>query len=489
MTTDTIGGRPLGRLFWKVFVASWAALTVASLAVGGLVWLSHAQQRAQSRGVDEGPTGQMLVDAAAIVAKRAGRAGLAELIVQSSRPGGPPHPSLFAVDANGVDLLGRPVPADSLSAARAALGREHVAVRQLAVDGTELLLFVPGPPRRAGLGGLPPLPDDGAMPSRATSAPAAGAGSEPPKFGPDRPSPAESWLHPLYAPLATGLIASALLAALLAWYFAGPIRALSWAFGRAARGDLTARVAPRVGNRRDEIADLGRRFDAMVQQLDDLMQTQRRLFHDVSHELRSPLARMQVCVGLARRDPVQTEGMLDRIEQEAEKMSALIGEVLTLARLDAGIDLSREKELTEMAALLADLVDEARIEAGAKGVTISLSARRFLLDAQPQLLRRAFGNVLRNAVQHAPAGSQVDVDAGEDGPGRCRITVADRGPGLSDEDLVSVFQPFVRGHGRVSEGFGLGLAIAHRAVQAHGGRIEAARREGGGLVITIVLPR
>lgn len=169
-------------------------------------------------------------------------------------------------------------------------------------------------------------------------------------------------------------------------------------------------------------------------------------------------------------------------------MSALIGEVLTLARLDAGIDLSREKEPTDIAALLAALVDEARIEAGARGVAIAFRpATEVVLQAQPQLLRRAFGNVLRNALQHAPQGSTVEVELAQDG-GQCVLRIADRGPGLADDELAASFQPFVRGSRRSGEGFGLGLAIAQRAVQTHGGRIDAAQRDGGGLVVGIALP-
>jgi len=471
---DEAGQRPLfGRLFWKVFIASWAALTLASLAVGGVVWLSHAQQRDGGRGIDQGPAGLLLVDAAVIVAGRAGRSGLVELLAQTARRDGRPGPTLYVVGEDDADLLGRPVQADVLAAARAAVGNDRAAVRRLAVDGGELLLFVPGPPRPVGVGAPPANADPG---------------RPPPKFGPGGPGPREPWLQPLLVPLATSLVGSALLAALLAWYFARPIRALAWAFGRAARGDLAVRVAPRIGGRRDEVADLGRRFDAMVLQLDELLQTQRRLFHDVSHELRSPLARMQVCVGLARRDPAQAAAMRGPTELEAEKMCALIGAVLKLARLEAGIDLSREKQPTGVAALLATLLDEARIEAGARGVTIAFRpATECVLPAQPQLLRRAFGNVLRNALQHAPEGSTVEVELAVDCD--CAVRITDRGPGLGDEELAAVFQPFVRGPGRHGEGFGLGLAIAQRAVQAHGGRIEAARRDGGGLVVRIALPR
>jgi two-component system OmpR family sensor kinase len=473
MSTSAGASWPLGRLFWKVFIASWAALALASLLVGGFVWLRQSQQIEPVRGLDAGPAGQFMVDAAAAVAASAGRAGLMQLLAQPAS-GGPPRPPVLVVDAQGRELLGRPVPVDALAAARAALGNDRAAVREVAIDGVPFLLFAPAPARRE-----PPSSD----------------GRPPLQFKEGRPPPdamrppRDARLPPWFVPLATGVIASLLLSAVLAWYFAQPIRALSFAFGRAAGGDLAVRVAPSIGRRRDEVADLGRQFDRMVQRLDDLLQTQRRLFHDVSHELRSPLARLQVCVALARRDPLQATQMLDRIEQESARMNELIGEMLTLARLQAGFDIAAESEPTDVAALLAAAVDDARIEADAKNVSIAFDgAAQAVLPAQPQLLRRTFGNVLRNAVQHAPSGSTVEVSLRADAD-EIVARIADRGPGLGAAELAAVFEPFVRGRGGGTEGFGLGLAIAQRAVHAHRGRIAAAARDGGGLVVSIVLPR
>lgn len=450
--------RPLGRLFWKFLLAFWLSLALAGAAVGSFVWLST--QHDGPPLVDRRPMGQMLVDAAATVATVGGTSALADLLARQSESEGRPRLAVLAVDATGRELLGRPVNAEALAAARDALlappsARTHAAVHEVRINGEPMLLFVPGPPGR-------PLHIGG-----------------PPLFGPRMP--------PWVLPLAIGFIASLLLSALLAWYFARPIRALGWAFDEAARGALDVRVAPRIGARRDEIADLGHQFDRMVQRLQDLIESQKRLFHDVSHELRSPLARMQVAVALARRDPAQASRMLDRIESETARMDALIGEVLTLARLSAGIDAAAESEPVDLADLLESVVEDARFEAGERGVSIALDARtQPIVRGQPTLLQRAIENVLRNAIQHAPAASTVDVTL-EETPHAIAIRIADRGPGLSRTEIDAMFEPFVRGQGRRS-GFGLGGAIAQRAVLAHGGGLSAAPRDGGGLVVTISLP-
>jgi two-component system OmpR family sensor kinase len=463
---------PPGRLFWKFFAACWLALLLASALVGGLLWIDAQATRPRQHVLDAGPLGRLLVDAAAAVATHGGRDALATWLAQTSEEERS-RPAVFAIDADGRELLGRTLPAEAIAAARAgaatAGGGPRPALREISVDGGPVLLFVTAPPH-----GLmpPPGPDKSGRPIDARPRP-----PRPPWLG---------WV----APLSTGIVASLLLAALLAWYFARPIRALDAAFKRAGEGDLGVRVAPLIGRRRDEVADLGHAFDRMVQRIDGLLQAQRRLMHDVSHELRSPLARLQVCVGLARRDPAQAAQMLDRIERETERMDGLVEEILTLARLESGAGTVEAREPTDLAELLADAVDDVRIEAGQRQVAVEARiVRGGRIDAEATLLRRAIDNVLRNAVQHAPPGSTVDVLLDADANGDCLLRVADRGPGLSAVECSAMFQPFVRGRARSGSGFGLGLAIAQRAVQAHAGRIVARPREGGGLEVDVTLPR
>lgn len=351
-----------------------------------------------------------------------------------------------------------------LEDARAALGSRRdgaAALEEEAPDGSRWLLFMQA---------------DGPLGSR---------------MGPHhgRPPPPSPWV-----PLAVAVIASLGFSALLAWYLARPIRNLRWAFNAVAHGRLETRVAPRMGSRRDEVADLGRDFDAMAQQLQQLVASQRRLLHDVSHELRSPLARLQAAIGLARQDPRKLEASLERVEREAVRLDGLVGEILTLARLEAGNGGPPEEEV-DLMELVAAIAEDAGFEAAANGRALRLDGEgegEVVAQVQAELIHRAVENIVRNAVKYTASGTTVEVSAGRRGS-TFGVTVADRGPGVAEADLEAIFEPFYRSPsaeraGQGTPGFGLGLAIARRAVEAHGGRLVARNREGGGLVMELSLP-
>lgn len=283
-----------------------------------------------------------------------------------------------------------------------------------------------------------------------------------------------------------GLLASLLCAGGLAWYVARPIRRLKTAFDAVAAGNLTVHIGDGMGRRRDELADLGRDFDRMSEHLRTLMEGQKRLLHDVSHELRSPLARLQAAIGLARQQPARLEDSLWRIEREGVRMNVLVGELLTLSRLEVGVNGTLEE--VDLSELLAGLVDDARFEAAARQQGVDLSeAPGLLVRANPELLHRAIENVLRNALRYSPAGATVRLETARLAGGRCRISILDQGPGVPAADLENIFQPFFRGEGG-GEGYGLGLAIARRVIAAVDGRIDAKNRPGGGLQVDLELP-
>jgi signal transduction histidine kinase len=283
------------------------------------------------------------------------------------------------------------------------------------------------------------------------------------------------------------VLASLLFAALLAWYFARPIRALRSAFEAAAAGDLAPRFAG-SGGRRDELADLGRDFDRMSAQLRALMDGQRRLLHDVSHELRSPLARLQAAIGLAHQQPEKIGVSLERIDRESVRMDRLVGELLTLSRLEASPTIPKT-ETIDLSEMVEQIADDARFEAGPDGAQVVVEASPgSMVDGAPDLLWRAIENIVRNAVKHG-GGREVRIALRADARS-VHIDVCDRGPGIAEEDLGSIFEPFFRSnpsHNNV-DGHGLGLAIAQRVVKAHGGTIGAANQAGGGLRVTISLP-
>jgi two-component system OmpR family sensor kinase len=284
--------------------------------------------------------------------------------------------------------------------------------------------------------------------------------------------------------LLTAALTGLLFSAGLAWYLARPVRHLRDASRQLAAGRLDTRVGPRIGGRRDEIADLGRDFDHMAGKLQSLMNAQQRLLHDVSHELRSPLARMQVAIGLLRQNPDNGEQTLSRIERESGRLDELVGQLLTLSRLEAGVALPMERiDLTQ---LLQEIAADARFEAGASGRRLTLTVADDLsLTGNHEALHRALDNIVRNALRHTPEAAGVEIAALRTTDG-IRISVCDTGPGVAKDRLASLFEPFMRLDDQAPrDGYGLGLAIARRAVEAHGGRIDAMNRPEGGLCVTL----
>jgi signal transduction histidine kinase len=460
----------MGRLFWKFFLSILLAQVVAALALGGTVWLRD-RARALAPALDAGPPGEVILDAAAATLRHGGLASLRELVAETRRP------ALFVLDANGGDLLGRPVPNELRAQVEQALAdpARHGGARALtSPDGRRLVAFVPRGPAP----GTAPAPGAGPGPGPAPDHRAPGG---PPLF--DRHIGAT-------APIVAAFLASLLFAALLAWYFARPIRALRSAFHAAAGGDLAPRFgASSNGAHGDELADLGREFDRMSAQLRALMDGQRRLLHDVSHELRSPLARLQAAIGLAHQQPEKIGTSLERIERESVRIDRLVGELLTLSRLEAATAMPAT-EAIDIGEMVAQIADDARFEAGAGGANVLVDgAPHATVHGAPDLLWRALENVVRNAIKHGGDGGEVRIALTVERPG-VRIDVLDRGPGIEPADLASIFEPFYRSNPTRNnvDGHGLGLAIAQRVVHAHAGTIAAANRPDGGLRVTITLP-
>ncbi|MEM9531706.1 MAG: ATP-binding protein [Pseudomonadota bacterium] len=270
-----------------------------------------------------------------------------------------------------------------------------------------------------------------------------------------------------------------------------PIRHLRKAGQRVAAGDLSVRVAHTVGDRQDDIAGLARDFDTMTQRIDGLLSGQQRLMRDVSHELRSPLARLQALQSLARQQFTGEDDshILDRMDHETERLNALIEQILVFARLDARQEIRRQT--TDLADLLRTIVDDAMTEAGEteKDVVYEGPNRRTLqLDAS--LMHSAIENVVRNALRFTADATAVRVTLVE-GPSGVYITVEDVGPGVPENALNALFEPFYQvdeSRTPTNSGSGVGLAIAKRAIELHQGRIRAENRAQGGLRVTIELP-
>jgi signal transduction histidine kinase len=306
------------------------------------------------------------------------------------------------------------------------------------------------------------------------------------------------WWSPPVLPIIAGGVVSLVFAGVLAWHVTRRIRILQRAFLGVADGRLETRVGAEMGRGQDELAALGRDFDRMAGRLQDVIEAQRRLLHDVSHELRSPLARQQAAIELIRQQPERISEFVDRIDRESQRVDALVGEILTLSRLEAGAGMG-PKEQVDLVEVMAAIVDDARFEAvrgvdGAAALEIIFDHANpvLLVRGDANLIQRACENVVRNAIHHGRpnrGGARARVEIGV----RCEadalcIDVADNGPGVPEADLGRLFDPFFRtGQGR-ARGHGLGLAITRRIVEAHGGVVEASNRTSGGLQVSIRLP-
>ena len=455
----------MGRLFWKVLLFTLLAQFLTALAIGLAI---HAENESNARArssINQSPTAAFLVSSAAATLRHGGIEALRELLAASP-------PAVYAVDDQNSDILGRILSPEIIGQARAmyAAGNTH-QVLQLAraPGGANYLLFISGHTRpEPGFGPGPAPPDRMGGPE---------PGGRPPGPGP-------------LVPILSALLGGLLFSTMIAWYFSRPIKTLRSAFESVANGNLQLNVVAAMGRRRDELADLGRDFDRMVVRLRALLDSQHRLMHDISHELRSPLARLQVATGLVRQQPERMDVWVERIENETLRMDRLVGELLTLSRLDTAAP-GPGLEMIAMAELVADIVGDAQFEAQARGSRFEFTGDcAVCVQGDPELLRRAIENVVRNAIKYTPSGTVVELEAVVLDTA-LQLTILDRGPGVPDAELTSIFERFYRSSGNQnnSDGHGLGLSMAQSILNAFGGRICAQNREqGGGLSVQITLP-
>lgn len=299
-------------------------------------------------------------------------------------------------------------------------------------------------------------------------------------------------LHGLGVLLA--VLTSGLVCYLLAGYLTAPVVRLRAATQRLAAGDLTARAGIK-SNRHDEIGELVRDFDGMAGRMETLVNEQSRLLNDISHELRSPLARLNVALGLARqRTGPEAASALDRMELESGRLEEMIARLLTLSRLEAGQDLLDRSSL-QLGELIQEVAKDADFEAQGRNCHVAaVVVQECTVTGSPALLRSAIENVVRNATRYTREGTAVEVrleSAAEPDKNMAVIRVSDHGPGVPEAALDKLFRPFFRvddARERQTGGSGLGLAITERAVRLHGGTVSARNLPGGGLVVEIRLP-
>jgi two-component system OmpR family sensor kinase len=424
----------MGRLFWKLFLVLWLAMS-GTFAVGYILY---------SLGLETGPKFAIARTEALFAANSLKR------LVETGGPDAA-RPLQDALSAPSFDLAisVRPKAQDGAPAA----GTADAYLAQASHDGREYTISV----------------TPGTVP----------------------------WQ--IFAkPYVTAAVISLFAALLLARYLSRPIRLLRLALHSVAEGRFETRISPLMGARRDELADLGHEADRMAAQLQQFSERQKRLLHDVSHELRSPLARMKAAAGLARQNPARSPDMMNRIEREVERLDGLVGEILTLARLETakGAEVAAERSRVDLIDILTAIVEDAAFEGQTRGVSVVFDATElpggFVCEVNGELIYRGFENVIRNAVKFTADGTTVRVEArrGENGSALC-IRVTDQGPGIPSGEAGLIFEPFWKSpeSNHAGRGHGLGLAIAKRAFAYHGGSIRAApAADGCGLAVEIVLP-
>lgn len=430
-------------------------LLSSGLATGLAVWLYQHNLNQASRDMLVHPSTVNMVRSAANTLKYGGVNALKKMLEeQKSRP----DLHVYALDEAGHDVLGRAVSDEAKKyALKLAAKKIHPPVVREVYDVDKQQKYVLFIPILAGSSAqmkshLPPGPP---------------------------------WF-----PMVMVVLGSFLFSTLLALYLSKPINFLKKGFLAFSKGKRIS-VAPLMGHRRDELADLGKEFDQMADHVASLMESQRNLLHDVSHELRSPLARLQARIGLLRQQPEDIDASLGAIEREAQRLDQLVGEVLTLSRLEISSDafkLIYADEYIDVLELLDSIVNDARFEAESSSRTLLFTAgikSELIIQGNGELLYRAIENVIRNAIYHTPENTTVEVSVFKSTPSQLHIRVVDKGEGVSEGLLEQIFEPF--NSGKNSKGFGLGLAIARRAIEAHNGTITAKNNETKGLQIDIKL--
>jgi two-component system sensor histidine kinase CpxA len=472
----------MSRLYWKIFIAFWLVLLLTIIVTVTVNRLTLSDDVASSRMETLSASMDALAEQAQRTLTAAGEEGLRAWLEEKQTSLRVP---IFIVAPDGTELLGRLLPpglrgrppntASDVSPPR--VGRERPPPGGM---------YEPGP-------GMRPVDRLTRREPRFQPRPRILKGPRGDYTfviaGPDRSE--ARWLmtremrglFPLVLVVVSGCACF-----LLARYLTRPIRAFRATGQKIAAGDLTARVGAPVTQRKDEFGALANDFDRMAEKVEALLESKQRLLRDVSHELRSPLARLQAATGLMRQQLGDADDEnLDRIEREAATINDMIGQILTFTRLQSTDQISPEPvDVTE---LVAAVVDNANYEAHAQGCTVTLHAPD-QLDAEldPSMMQSAVENVVRNAVQHARQTVIVSVSATDDA---VQITVTDDGPGAPEQNLDKLFDAFFTAapsNSAAGQGAGIGLAISKRAVELHGGSISAVNRANdSGLEVRMVI--
>ncbi|HEX5209967.1 MAG TPA: ATP-binding protein [Steroidobacteraceae bacterium] len=446
-------------LYWRIFRSFWLAIVLILVGTVTVAVSAAIQRRDELPWVQRG----QLFAQAAVAFETGGADSLREWL--DSLAPDPAFSRTFVVGPNGRDMLDRPLPRylQVRLEGRTKHGQKTVRSGAIAPVGGALVLMSP----------------DGS-----TYHVIVGPMHERPLLFGELELPTVA-----AATLAIALVVSTVICFFLTRHLVGPIDRLRQATREMAAGDLSVRMLPRLKGRQDDLALLAADFDSMAERVQSLLESKQQLLRDVSHELRSPLTRLQLALSLAKRQDGGPDRQLTRIANEADRLEQLIARILKLVRLERPVAAFQGVPV-DVGRLLETIAQDVTIEAEARSCTVSVQTDAGLeVSGDPELLRSAFENVIRNAVRYGPSGSAVVVTAARQN--WIEIAVRDHGPGVPEKDLKLIFEPFYRvdaARDRAGGGEGLGLAIAARAIVVHGGSIEARNVAGGGLEISMRLP-
>ncbi len=453
----------LSRLFNTLFGKLFAGFSLVILLTAICVWMvAFAAQSRQNEDIGRIEwrfIAQKSINSAVGIYEIAGKDGLIAWL-RNERLNS--NPVVFVLDSNGNEISGRQLPE------KAYKSLEEIRKTPQRSDG----------------------PPDKRQPIRTVE-----ISNEPCEFFavrtiafPVRLIPPQLHQFPVALTLSLAGFFTLLVSWLLARLYTRNLHALDSIMRQFADGAFNTRTSDELARGDAEVANLAHVFNSMADKIEALINRQRRLFHDVSHEVRSPLARIEVALELARRAPERTQDSLERIEKEVGNINELVESLLTYARLENGDNMT--KSPVGLADIIEGVADDLSFEAQQKNVTVKITLEGDpIIDADGNLLARALDNIARNSLRHTPEGSSIELSLSSNAD--CFIIKClDEGPGMPEEELAVMFSPFVRGANvRTGTGFGLGLAIAKRSVTAHGGYISARNVTPHGLEIEIRIPK
>lgn len=471
------------KLFWTFFSVFWLALLISGFTVGTAVWLHHQSLQSDVKKTDEqiNVHAEAYVVVAADIYRHGGMNSLIEFLEQNQNG---PFPKVYAINETGQDLLKRPIHSALIAYVKQLNQQgEFANTIQYASDSSSQRILLFPPKLTSASASSLNLSDTNDTANILTES-----------FSQQRPDNEDDppLSNPILLLIGSGLFGALFFSTFLAWYFIKPIAILRKAFAQIASGQLDTRIGNKMGHRQDELVELGENFDEMASKISQLMTAQQRLLHDVSHELRSPLARMQAAVGIAEQQPDKAQNTLARIDKESQRMNDLIGELLVLSRLETEVVPNQQSlSVLSLNDLLDEIISDARFEAATKDVVIDYQITDDIhLPMHSELLHRAIENILRNAIKFSAQESHVSLSVIKNTLEKTVIIkIEDNGPGVAEDELEAIFEPFFRGQLiHRNDSIGLGLAIAFRAVHAHHGKLKAYNRDQGGLCLEMLLP-